>query len=93
VIGGHVDSYSGPAVFFRLRDLKPGDAVEVLRGTTPVKFQVVASERYPKTEFPTAKVYHPTPVPELRLITCGGSFDRNRRSYEDNIVVYAVIIG
>jgi hypothetical protein len=90
VIAGHVDSARGPAVFYRLRDLKPGDEIEVARGDQWVKFRVVATERYPKNQFPTDRVYRPTPVPELRLITCGGTFDRSRRSYEDNIVVYAV---
>jgi hypothetical protein len=92
VIAGHVDSARGPAVFYRLRDLKPGDEIEVARGEQWVRFRVVASERYPKNQFPTDRVYRPTPVPELRLITCGGTFDRSRRSYEDNIVVYAVSI-
>jgi sortase (surface protein transpeptidase) len=90
VIAGHVDSETGPAVFYRLRDLKAGDVVEVLRGDRWIPFRVVASERYPKNQFPTERVYRPTPVPELRVITCGGTFDRSRRSYEDNIVVYAV---
>jgi hypothetical protein len=90
VIAGHVDSARGPAVFYRLRDLKAGDEIEVARGETWVKFRVVASERYPKDQFPTDQVYRPTPVPELRLITCGGTFDRSRRSYTDNIVVYAI---
>jgi LPXTG-site transpeptidase (sortase) family protein len=90
VIAGHVDSARGPAVFYRLRDLKAGDEVEVARGDQWMKFRVVATEKYPKNQFPTDRVYRPTPVPELRLITCGGTFDRGRRSYEDNIVVYAV---
>ena len=90
VIAGHVDSAAGPAVFYRLRDLKAGDVIEVARGDQWIPFRVVASEKYPKNQFPTERVYRPTPVPELRLITCGGTFDRTRRSYEDNIVVYAV---
>lgn len=90
VIAGHVDSAAGPAVFYRLRDLKAGDTVEVLRGDKWIPFRVIAGEKYPKNQFPTDKVYSPTPVPELRLITCGGSFDHSRRSYTDNIVVYAV---
>ncbi len=90
VIAGHVDSAAGPAVFYRLRDLKAGDVIEVARGDRWIPFRVVASEKYPKNQFPTERVYRPTPVPELRLITCGGTFDRTRRSYEDNIVVYAV---
>jgi hypothetical protein len=90
VIAGHVDSRTGPAVFFRLSELRPGDLVEVARGGTWVRFQVVAVERYPKSRFPTDRVYGPTPDPQLRLITCGGVFDRARRSYLDNTVVYAV---
>jgi hypothetical protein len=91
VFAGHVDTTRGAAVFYRLRDLRPGDAVEVSRGGRWVTFRVVASERYPKERFPTERVYWPTPVPELRLITCGGAFDKHRGSYEDNIVVYAVL--
>jgi sortase (surface protein transpeptidase) len=90
VIAGHVDSARGPAVFYRLRDLKAGDEIAVARGATWVTFRVVTNERYPKDQFPTDQVYRPTPVPELRLITCGGTFDRSRRSYTDNIVVYAI---
>jgi sortase (surface protein transpeptidase) len=91
VIAAHVDSRAGPAVFFRLRELRPGDAVLVPRsdGRT-VRFTVTGVERYPKNAFPTQKVHGPTPDRELRLITCGGSFDYAKRSYRDNIVVYAV---
>lgn len=92
VIGGHVDSRRGPGVFFRLRDLRPGDAVAVARsdGST-VHFAVIAVRRYPKTAFPTDAVYGPTAGPELRLVTCGGQFDRSVRSYDDNVVVDAVL--
>jgi LPXTG-site transpeptidase (sortase) family protein len=92
VIAGHVDSVSGPAVFARLGELKAGDIVEVSRGGTWLRFSVVTVEHYAKTEFPTDKVYRPTPIPELRLITCGGTFDHNRHSYLDNYVVYAVVV-
>jgi len=90
VLAGHVDSRDGPAVFFRLSELKPGDQVEVARGDRWVAFRVVATERYAKDRFPAERVYRPTPVAELRLITCGGAFDGARRSYADNLVVYAV---
>lgn len=91
VIAAHVDSRAGPAVFFRLKELKPGDKVYVPRsdGVT-VTFTVTGVERYPKNAFPTQKVHGPTPDRALRLITCGGSFDYAKRSYRDNIVVYAV---
>jgi hypothetical protein len=92
VVAGHVDSRAGPAVFFRLRDLTPGDAVFVTRSDhRTARFRVVEVQRYPKNMFPAARVYQPTPDAALRLITCGGSFDYARRSYRDNIVVYAVI--
>ncbi|GIF71854.1 class F sortase [Asanoa siamensis] len=90
VIAGHVDSHRGPAVFYRLRDLRPGDTVEVRRGDLWVPFRVVHTDRYPKDSFPTSSVYGATPGAELRLITCGGEFDRGKRSYRDNVVVYAV---
>ena len=94
VIAGHVDSFEGPAVFFRLRDLQPGDEVLVDRadGST-ARFEVRSVERYPKDAFPTEEVYGPTPRAELRLITCGGEFDADERSYRDNVVVTAVLAG
>jgi len=93
VIGGHVDSRSGPGVFFRLRTLRPGDLVDVSRsdGRT-VRFSVIAVALYPKDRFPTEAVYGPTSGPELRLVTCGGTFDRSARSYDDNVVVDAALV-
>jgi LPXTG-site transpeptidase (sortase) family protein len=90
VIAGHVDSRRGPAVFHRLHQLRQGDAIEVGQGGSWLTFRVIATERYAKDQIPTAAVYGPTPDAELRLITCGGEFDRSRRSYLDNVVVYAV---
>jgi LPXTG-site transpeptidase (sortase) family protein len=90
LIAGHVDSRTGPAVFYRLHQLHAGDVVQVQRGGRWLTFRVVTTERYAKDEFPTDKVYRPTPGPELRLITCGGTFNQANRSYRDNIVVYAV---
>ena len=90
VVAGHVDSRTGPAVFYRLRDLDPGARVEVESEGQWLVFEVTAVERYAKSEFPSNRVYGPTPVPELRLITCGGEFDLAGHSYRDNVVVYAV---
>lgn len=95
VILGHVDSaQDGPAVFYRLRDLHPGARVSVDRadGRT-VSYVVRSVARYPKKDFPTATVYGPQPGAELRLVTCGGSFDALHRRYRDNIVVYATMTG
>ena len=90
VIAGHVDSKTGPAVFYRLRDLHRGDAIVVTRrdGST-VRFTVQRSASYPKNRFPTNAVYGPTAKPALRLITCSGTFDRSTGHYLDNTVVYA----
>lgn len=90
VIAGHVDSHTGPAVFFRLSELTPGDQVHVRRGDgTQVTFVVDRVEQHPKDAFPHDEVYGDTPGPELRLITCGGVFDPAERAHRDNIIVYA----
>jgi sortase (surface protein transpeptidase) len=90
VIVGHVDSKAGPAVFFRLRDLKPGDMVWVTRGDgTRVSFVVRRLEQVSKAHFPSKEVYGPQPYAALRLITCGGAFDRSTGHYVDNIIVFA----
>ena len=90
VIAGHVDSRTGPAVFYRLRDLRPGDEVRVVRADhRVVRFRVDSLASYPKQALPDDAVFGATTTPALRLITCAGSFDRSRRSYRDNLVVSA----
>jgi sortase (surface protein transpeptidase) len=93
IILGHVDGNSQPGIFHRLRELAPGDGIDVARadGTT-AKFAVVRVDQVPKERFPTDAVYGDTPDPVLRLITCGGVFDRSARSYQDNVIVYAKLI-
>jgi sortase (surface protein transpeptidase) len=90
IIAGHVDSRSGPAVFFRLTELEVGDEIHVLDDEgEQVTFIVREMEQHAKDAFPTEQVYSGTDGPELRLITCGGVFDQGERSYRDNIIVYA----
>jgi hypothetical protein len=94
VIAGHVDSRSGPGVFFWLRRLHRGERIYVRRADgTLVVFTVTAVRMYAKAQFPTAAVYGPVPDAELRLITCGGTFDYARGSYLSNVVVYARLSG
>jgi sortase (surface protein transpeptidase) len=94
IIVGHVDgkvnATEARGVFYRLNTLKAGDKVFVKRsdGTT-VEFRVTRVQQYLKDKFPTADVYGPTPDAELRLITCGGTFDDAIGHYLSNIVVYA----
>jgi LPXTG-site transpeptidase (sortase) family protein len=90
VIAGHIDSIAGPGVFFRLSQLQPGDRVYIRRADrTLTVFEVTQLRSYDKDDFPTAVVYGAVPDPELRLITCGGTFDYTTRSYLSNTVVYA----
>jgi len=90
IIVGHIDSLTGPGVFYRLSELSRGDDVYVKRadGTT-AEFRVTSVQTYLKDRFPTQTVYGPTPDAELRLITCGGAFDPATGHYLSNIVVYA----
>ncbi|NMO55973.1 class F sortase [Actinoplanes sp. TBRC 11911] len=90
VVLGHVDSREGPGVFIDLVTLKPGALIKVDRADrTSVTFRVTGVRRVPKTKFPTDLVYAPTLDPALRLVTCGGGFDTTRRSYRDNVIVFA----
>ena len=94
VIAGHVDSRTGPAVFYRLRELRPRQVVLVERADgTRLRFVVEQARSYPKTGFPTAAVFGPVPSAALRLITCAGDFDRARGSSRDNLVVFARLAG
>lgn len=94
VIAGHVDSAkNGPSVFFRLGALQPKDRVDVtLKDGSVSVFAVDSVGRYPKSAFPTKLVYGDTGFAALRLITCGGSFNRGTGHYEDNIVVLAHLV-
>ena len=92
IIAGHIDM-KGPGVFFRLRDMKPGDRVTVTRadGSKPV-FRVTRVSQFPKDRFPTEVVFGNIDHAGLRVITCGGSFNSQTGHYEDNIVVFADLV-
>jgi len=92
VILGHVDSKRGPAVFFRLRELRPGDRIDVQRADGSwVRFVVQRIAKYDKRRFPTDAVYYPTLTPMLQLVTCGGQFDATTGHYRSNIIVFATM--
>jgi sortase (surface protein transpeptidase) len=92
VILGHVDSKRGPAVFFRLRELRRGDQVKVTRADgSSVRFVVRRTAQYDKQRFPTDEVYYPTLTSTLRLVTCGGEFDATEGHYRSNIIVFAAV--
>jgi LPXTG-site transpeptidase (sortase) family protein len=90
VILGHVDSRSGPGVFYRLEALRRGDVIRVRLVTREtVTFVVTGSTEVSKRRFPTKLVYAHTRKPTLRLVTCGGAFDSATGHYLNNYVVFA----
>ncbi len=92
VILGHVDGGGQLGVFNRLRDLKPGDVAKVTeQGGQVLNFVVRQVQQIAKNQFPTQAVYGPSSQRELRLITCGGAFDKSSGNYVDNIIVSAVL--
>jgi len=93
VIEGHLDSYHGPAVFFRLGALRPGDSIDVTLadGITAI-FRVTGVRQYAKSDFPARTIYGATDYAALRLITCGGSFDYATGHYTSSTVVFAALI-
>lgn len=93
VIVGHVDSDSGPSVFFNLGKLRAGDRASVTLADHKVAvFEVDSVERFKKADFPTLQVYGNIDHAGLRLITCGGPYDTSVHHYTDNIVVYAHLV-
>ncbi|HEV2373450.1 MAG TPA: class F sortase [Streptosporangiaceae bacterium] len=93
VIEGHIDNDQGPAVFFRLGALRPGDIVNVrlADGITAV-FRVTGVRQYLKSRFPARTVYRTARFAALRLITCGGAFDHATSQYLSSTVVFASLV-
>jgi hypothetical protein len=93
IVAGHLDTKTGPGVFMNLSSLKPGNLVDVVRkdGTT-VTFSVDDVESFSKSDFPDDRVYADTPDPQLRLITCGGEYDKEAKDYKENVVVFAHLV-
>jgi sortase (surface protein transpeptidase) len=94
VIVGHIDNRRGPAVFYKLPQLKAGDVVTIMRvKRKPVRYVIEDLGRWAKSNFPSEIVYAATPIAELRLITCGGVFNRSTGHYTDNIIAFGRMIG
>jgi hypothetical protein len=94
VVGGHMDSQTGLAVFFELSRLEVGDLIQIDRSDGLVAwFQIGELTLVDKDEFPTQQVYGDTAEPTLRLVTCGGDFDHSARSYRGNLIVFADHLG
>ncbi|MFG2002778.1 class F sortase [Spirillospora sp. NPDC048911] len=94
VILGHVDARGKRAVFYRLKELRSGDRVQVTRrdGTTAT-FAVQRVENVPKASFPNEKIYaEDLDYAALRLVTCGGMFDASKRHYAENVIAYTRLV-
>lgn len=89
VIVGHLDTKTAPAVFARLKELKAGDIVGIVRADETVAvFRITSSEEVPKEKFPERRVLAGKGSPELRLVTCAGRYDDARHAYSDNLILY-----
>ncbi len=93
IIVGHVDTYKGPSIFYRLKDLKQGDIIEVARKDGQIaKFKVTGLQQFDQSNFPTDAVYGNIDHAGIRLITCGGTYDRRTDSYSHNTVVFGELV-
>jgi sortase (surface protein transpeptidase) len=93
IIIGHIDSMSTPGIFYNLRLLRPGQRAYIRQADGKLAvFRVTAVHMYLKARFPTAAVYGATPDAQLRLITCGGTFDQATHHYLSNVVAFATLI-
>ncbi len=93
VILGHVDAYLGPGIFFRLKDLKAGQIIEVTAADAlTLHFRVARVMQFAKSHFPDQLVYGSHGQRSLQLVTCGGTFNHATGSYESNIVVFSTLI-
>ncbi len=92
MLAAHVDlAGPGRGLFYDLGDLEPGDEVEVgYDDGTTARFLVTARAIYEKTELPLDVIFSRDGSPVLTLVTCGGEFSRSARSYDSNVVVFAV---
>jgi sortase (surface protein transpeptidase) len=93
VIEGHVDTLNGPAVFYRLGALQPGNTIDVTLadGETAI-FRVTGVREYAKVDFPTKTIYGASNYASLHLITCGGAFDYSTGHYLSSTVVFASLV-
>ena len=94
VLVGHRDSPTGPAVFYGLESLRPGDTVQVYsKDWTNSTFRIRKVEQFPRDRFPSDRVYRRSGSSGLVLLTCGGQYDRAAGRYLDNVVVFADLVG
>lgn len=93
VIAGHLDSPGGPAIFYRLRDLEPGDEITVTtHDGEELRFVVDRAASFTPDNAPRYEIFGPSSRANLNLITCGGVFDRTTGAYDERLVVYSTLV-
>jgi sortase (surface protein transpeptidase) len=90
---GHLDSTTGPAVFWRVGQLQPGAQVRLDDGATTLTFLVEGVTSCPADQCPMQQIYGASSVPRLNLITCAGDWNPQVQSYSERLVVYTVLQG
>jgi hypothetical protein len=90
VVLGHVDSKTGPAVFYSIGQLAVGDEIIItLSDGREETFLIEHSELYEQGSFPTISVYGDIDYAGLRLVTCSGQYDKKVKRYSHNRVIFA----
>lgn len=93
VMVGHVDSETGPAVFYQLSGLSRGHEIEIDREDgSRMTFAVRRVRAFSRADFPSERVYRTGGPPALHLVTCGGTFDAAEGQYSGNVVVFAELV-
>jgi hypothetical protein len=91
VLAAHIAYRGTPGVFRYLADTEVGDVVVIdYDDGSSSRFEIFEVAQYNKGNLPKERIFAKTGDPVLTLITCGGEFNRTLRSYNDNIVAYAV---
>ncbi|EUJ40299.1 peptidase C60 sortase A and B [Listeria weihenstephanensis FSL R9-0317] len=93
VIAGHVDSKQGPAVFFYLKELQAGDKILLTdKAGRKLTFAVQTKKSYLAEKAPIDQIFGSSTDRLLNLITCTGTFDTERRTHIDRLVVTAKLV-
>ncbi|SEN16419.1 class F sortase [Paenibacillus sp. OK076] len=93
IVAGHVDNYTGPAIFYPLKHLKPGSFVLLFdQNNQYLKYEVLAVQSYYTQEAPLDKIFGDTPEKQLNLITCTGKYDRKKKEHEKRLIVYTRLV-
>ncbi|WP_084243826.1 class F sortase [Planomicrobium okeanokoites] len=93
VLAGHVDSYTGPAIFYHLKKVEAGEKVIVTdKDGREMVYEIQEKTSYVTDEAPIEEIFGPSDSRMINLITCTGTFNRDTGSHEERLVVTAKLI-